>query len=188
MAIKAVSIASKLCQSVFKQLVDGQTLTKTDASPVTIADFGAQAVINKIIHQEFHDFMIGEEDASDLRENPSLCEKVLDLCQSFDKTFTKQSLLESIDLGKYEGGKGRFWTLDPIDGTKGFLRGDQYAICLALIVDGRVELAVQGCPNLLRDSNNPESERGSVFVAVRGQGAFEVYSQGLILEINFRRC
>ena len=25
---------------------------------------------------------------------------------------------------------GRTWVLDPIDGTKGFLRGDQYAICL----------------------------------------------------------
>ncbi|KAJ2982384.1 hypothetical protein NUW54_g10760 [Trametes sanguinea] len=41
-----------------------------------------------------------------------------------------------------------FWTLDPIDGTKGFLRGDQYAVCLALVVDARVELGVMGCPNL----------------------------------------
>ena len=40
------------------------------------------------------------------------------------------------------------WTLDPIDGTKGFLRGGQYAVCLALLVDARVELGVIGCPNL----------------------------------------
>ena len=26
---------------------------------------------------------------------------------------------------------GRTWVLDPIDGTKGFLRGDQYAVCIA---------------------------------------------------------
>jgi 3'(2'), 5'-bisphosphate nucleotidase len=38
--------------------------------------------------------------------------------------------------------------LDPIDGTKGFLRGGQYAIHLALIVDVRLELGVIGCPNL----------------------------------------
>lgn len=40
------------------------------------------------------------------------------------------------------------WTLDPIDGTKGFLRGGQYAVCLALLIDARVELGVIGCPNL----------------------------------------
>ena len=40
------------------------------------------------------------------------------------------------------------WTLDPIDGTKGFLRGRQYAVCLALLVDARVELGVIGSPNL----------------------------------------
>jgi hypothetical protein len=40
------------------------------------------------------------------------------------------------------------WTLDPIDGTKEFLRGRQYAVCLALLVDARVELGVIGSPNL----------------------------------------
>ncbi len=42
----------------------------------------------------------------------------------------------------------RFWTLDPIDGTKGFLRGEQYAIALALIVGGRVQVGALACPNL----------------------------------------
>ncbi|MEO6651839.1 MAG: inositol monophosphatase family protein [Ilumatobacteraceae bacterium] len=40
---------------------------------------------------------------------------------------------------------GRYWTLDPIDGTK-FVRGDQYATALALIDDGEVVLGVLGCP------------------------------------------
>ncbi len=78
-----------------------------------------------------------------------------------------------IDLGNYGGGaKGRFWTLDPIDGTKGFLRGEQYAVCLALVIDGKVQLAVQGCPNLPRNIFHP-SERGSLFIAIKGQGSFE---------------
>lgn len=63
------------------------------------------------------------------------------------------------------------WALDPIDGTKGFLRGDQYAVCLALIVDGVVEVGALGCPNLPIDPNNPESEKGIMLSAVRGQGA-----------------
>jgi len=47
------------------------------------------------------------------------------------------------------------WTLDPIDGTKGFLRREQYAIALAFIRDGRVELGVLGCPELV-DGNRAE--------------------------------
>jgi 3'(2'), 5'-bisphosphate nucleotidase len=67
------------------------------------------------------------------------------------------------------------WALDPIDGTKGFLRGEQYAVCLALIVGGNVQLGVMGCPNLPVDFNAPEGERGCLFVAEKGQGAFQVY-------------
>lgn len=67
-----------------------------------------------------------------------------------------------------------FWTLDPIDGTKGFLRGEQYAVCLALVVDARVELGVMGCPNLPVSPSSPNGPRGCIFVAVRGQGAFQL--------------
>ena len=83
-----------------------------------------------------------------------------------------------------------FWTLDPIDGTKGFLRGGQYAVCLALLVDARVELGVIGCPNLpthpppppslqnttaATDTQDSEAQdRGALFIAVRGQGAYQL--------------
>ena len=63
--------------------------------------------------------------------------------------------------------------MDPIDGTKGFLRGGQYAVCLALIVDGIVQLGVVGCPNLPVNHTKPDGERGALFIAVRGQGAFQ---------------
>lgn len=77
------------------------------------------------------------------------------------------------------------WTLDPIDGTKGFLRGGQYAVCLGLIVDGKVELGVMGCPNLPVDKAAAKPKEGDfdevkkrtdlgvIFVAKRGQGAFQ---------------
>lgn len=65
------------------------------------------------------------------------------------------------------------WALDPIDGTKGFLRGGQYAVCLALIVNGEVQLGVMGCPNLPVDASKPDGPRGSLFIAVKGQGAFQ---------------
>ena len=66
------------------------------------------------------------------------------------------------------------WTLDPIDGTKGFVRGEQYAVCLALIEDNDVKVSVIGCPNLPASLSDPGGERGCLFVAVSGQGAEQV--------------
>jgi 3'-phosphoadenosine 5'-phosphosulfate (PAPS) 3'-phosphatase len=34
---------------------------------------------------------------------------------------------------KSAAGANRWWTLDPIDGTQGFLRRGQYAVALALM-------------------------------------------------------
>ncbi|CAG8549674.1 11178_t:CDS:2 [Acaulospora morrowiae] len=177
-AIDAVLRASRVCQQVFRQLVDGETITKSDKSPVTAADFGAQAVVNTVLHNSFpNDAVIGEEDSKDLRGDTGkqLREKVLSLANSvLDMPLDDKKLLEAIDRGSHPGGaKGRMWALDPIDGTDGFIRGDQYAVCLALIIDGHVQLGVMGCPNLPVDSKVPEGERGCLFVTVKGQGAFQ---------------
>lgn len=66
------------------------------------------------------------------------------------------------------------WALDPIDGTKGFLRGGQYAVCLALLEDGEPVLGVMGTPNLPLDYKNSSSEKGVLFVTTKGAGAFQV--------------
>ena len=70
------------------------------------------------------------------------------------------------------------WTIDPIDGTKGFLRGEQYAVCLSLIVDSIVQVGVIGCPNLPVDPAHPEAGTGCIFSAVRGQGAQQLTLSG----------
>nr|VDD27382.1 unnamed protein product [Brassica oleracea] len=62
---------------------------------------------------------------------------------------SSDDVLKAIDSGKSEGGpNGRHWILDPIGGTRGFIRGEQYAIGLALLVEGKVVLAVMACPKL----------------------------------------
>ncbi|KAI8381033.1 3',5'-bisphosphate nucleotidase [Radiomyces spectabilis] len=179
-AIRAVLQASKVCQSVFNHLVANETLTKNDKSPVTVADFSAQAIVNTYLEKAFpQDPIVGEEDSKDLRGDSGkvLREKVHSLTNgvlSADEQLSEDAILKAIDRGNYVGGpSGRHWALDPIDGTKGFLRGGQYAVCLALIVDGVVQLGVMGCPNLPVDASQPEGERGSLFIAVRGQGAFQ---------------
>lgn len=85
--------------------------------------------------------------------------------------FTLQLINDSVGM----------WTIDPIDGTKGFLRGEQYAVCLALIVDAQVQLGVLGCPNLPIDWLKPDGEKGCLFVAVRGQGAQQVCSSYVLV-------
>ncbi|KAI9097182.1 3',5'-bisphosphate nucleotidase [Phlyctochytrium arcticum] len=175
-AVKAVLLASSLCQKVFQKLVSADTISKKDKSPVTVADYGAQALVNSLLHKSFPDDpIVGEEDSTELRENTETLQHVTELCNTVAETkMTSDKILEAIDLGTYKGGAhGRFWTLDPIDGTKGFLRGEQFAVCLALIVDGSVQLAVMGCPNLPVDLSQPAGERGCLFTATRGGGAYK---------------
>lgn len=175
--IKAVLKASRICISVFDRIASqGITVIKEDRSPVTIADYAAQAVINTVLHESFpSDIIVGEEDADELSQQPALLASVLSLVRSeLGPDFSSEQVIKAINLGNGSGGKGRFWTLDPIDGTKGFLRGDQFAVCLALIVDGQVEVSIMGCPNLPMDLQDSNSPRGSLFVGVRGQGAFQV--------------
>ncbi|KAJ1928159.1 3'(2'),5'-bisphosphate nucleotidase, partial [Linderina macrospora] len=177
-AIEAVERASTVCQAVFKHLVTGETLVKKDKSPVTVADFSAQAVVNSILERHFPaDPIVGEEDSKDLQGDAgrALREKVVELTNTATEApMSTDEILRAIDRGQYAGGSaGRHWTLDPIDGTKGFLRGEQFAVCLALIIDGQVRLGVVGCPNLPYDMSKPDGERGVLMVAVEGQGAFQ---------------
>ena len=76
-------------------------------------------------------------------------------------------VLSWVDRGRAHADGGRYWTLDPIDGTKGFLRGEQYAVALALIEGGEVVVGLLGCPNL----PDAAGGRGLLFTAVRGEGA-----------------
>jgi len=173
LAIDAVVAASRVCQEVQARLVAGATLQKGDKSPVTVADFAAQAIVSHLLAEAFPGVpLVGEEDASALREagNGELKDRVVASVQAVLPALSEDAVLEAIDRGTYAGGStGRHWTLDPIDGTKGFLRLDQYAVALALIEDGEVILGVLGCPNL--PVADGAAETGCVFAAVTGQGA-----------------
>lgn len=176
-AIEAVRKAALLCSAAQAGLVPEEKHDKSDKSPVTVADYGAQALVLDTLAKAFPDDpAVGEEDSSDLRspENAALFERVVEYVQKIDRSLDAPAILEAIDRGSHAGGKeGRFWTLDPIDGTKGFLRKEQYAVALALIVNGEVALGVLGCPNLPVDPHDEASEKGCLLYAVKGQGAFQ---------------
>jgi len=169
-ALNAVRKASHLCRKVQNSLVTVSAIEKKDRSPVTIADFGSQAVINLELLEFFpNDPIVAEEDAEVLLGNAELREQVLGLVNEQKNAITASRMTNAIDLGSLDTDFAkRFWTVDPIDGTKGFLRGEQYAVALALVEKGEVMLGVLGCPNFETDNG----EKGCLFYAVRGQGAF----------------
>lgn len=165
-AISAVEEAALICRKVQRHLVTEDTLIKKDRSPVTIADLASQAVICKTLKDAFPAMsIIAEEDAQSLRqlENKPVLDKIAEMLPGM----TQDEILESIDAGNGEQ-TDEFWTLDPIDGTKGFLRGDQYAVALALIKNGQPVLGVLGCPNLTPQEGG---EAGLVFYT-SGDGVF----------------
>ena len=172
-ALRAVQQAGFLCRRIQAE-VDPGVLEKRDRSPVTVADFGSQALICRSISEAFpEDRIVAEEDSRQLRspEAAQLANSVLSRLRRLLPEITREKLFRWIDRGRDSGGAGRFWCLDPIDGTKGFLRGDQYAVSLALIEDGQVVLGALACPNFPLDGSG-EGPRGQIFFAVRGEGAF----------------
>lgn len=172
-AVQAVRQACRLVKLIQAEMVT-PALTKEDRSPVTVADFASQALVGKLLEGAFPaDALVGEEDSTALRQpdESHTLEQVTHFVARLAPQAGPEQVCAWIDRGRAEPAR-RFWTLDPIDGTKGFLRGDQYAVALALIVDGQVQLGVLGCPNLVNGYQPDLSGPGSMGVAVRGACAW----------------
>ncbi|KAH6970706.1 hypothetical protein BKA56DRAFT_496596 [Ilyonectria sp. MPI-CAGE-AT-0026] len=187
LAVLRASILTKQVQSTVSEI------SKDDNSPVTIADFAAQAVLIGALRRAFpNDSFLGEENSSPLRADERLCNKVYELVLSatglpdpdsggveLPKPASVDEMLRWIDLGgRGNGGdKGRFWVMDPIDGTATFLRGQQYAVSLSLVNNGIEVVGVLGCPNIsaemtrVSENNVDINGFGIMLTAVRGQGS-----------------
>lgn len=181
-ALEAVLRAARVCEDVRKTFVASDTHTKDDRSPVTVADFGAQAVMIERIRNLFPaDEIVGEEDAEHLQtaDGAGMAAAVLRAVSPVLAGLDRGGLTDLLAAGSGTGGAGkRFWTLDPIDGTKGYIRGDQYAVALALIEDGQVVLGVLGCPGLPQDALRGEGPRGILLEAVRGEATVYCHPLG----------
>jgi 3'(2'), 5'-bisphosphate nucleotidase len=172
-AVIAVRDAATVCQSVQKNLVTAASLEKKDRSPVTVADFASQALVcSSLAGSSKIAELVGEEDAAELRESGAekICTQIVEHVRGVrGADVSVDQALDWIDIGGVEPDDStpQYWTLDPIDGTKGFLRGQQYAIALGLLEHGRVVLGVLGCPNL----PGPDGKMGCLLTATRGGGA-----------------
>jgi 3'(2'), 5'-bisphosphate nucleotidase len=188
LALEAVIRAAGLCRQVQSEMVRPLTSQKPDRSPVTVADYGSQAIVCRSLAAAFPDDPIVAEEKSAALRRPDEAKMLKFVTRYVRRVLpgaAPTDICDWIDHGQ-AAPAARFWALDPVDGTKGFLRGDQYAVALALIVDGQVQVGALACPNLTPDSSPEKGEEngslpcsygggqgggGVVFVAVRGQGA-----------------
>lgn len=209
-AVRAVQMACSLCQKVQDDLIsktNNQIQSKDDNSPVTVADWSVQAIVSWVLSESFGSknvSIVAEEDVQSLSEsdsagllaavvktvNDSISEAPRFGLEASKTPLSSSNVLKAISRCNSTGGPtGRFWALDPVDGTLGFVRGDQYAVALALIEDGEVVLGVLGCPNYpmrkewlsyhhryhriiskLTPSTSESWDKGCVLYARRGSG------------------
>ncbi|KAK4120409.1 carbohydrate phosphatase [Parathielavia appendiculata] len=193
-AIAAAQTAARISREVLSTAQADATagtfdLVKDDLSFVTVADFAIQALLTRTLQAAFpDDGFIGEESADELRQNPKLLARVLAvLAQCASETLFHDAndlcnVIDSCTTLIPGASPGRTWVFDPIDGTKTFIRREQYAINIALLDEGgRQVLSVVACPLLavnhdittpLTDTSIDPTGRGSLLYAVRGHGAY----------------
>jgi len=159
----AVAAAMLATRSVHDLPGEIRGLLKDDRSPVTVADFAAQAVVVMSLRESAGGSirLVGEEHPDALRgeEGRPLLEAVVAAVRTARPEADADIVLDAVAAGTAEPGPEGFWTLDPVDGTKGFLRRQQYAIALGWIEDGVPQAGAVGCPHL------PEGLAGDVSVA-----------------------
>ncbi|HYD02088.1 MAG TPA: inositol monophosphatase family protein [Phycisphaerales bacterium] len=169
----ALASAGSLTRAAQHALVEGHIATKHDGSIVTIADYAAQALTNRLMSRAGVHIpaVVGEESAAVLGADPGLLDDVVSLLRANGWPDARPgAVLEAIDLGAAPGGANPpvYYTIDPIDGTKGFAAGRQFAVCLARIDHGRCTLAALACPNLSASSSDPidtPATTGTLFAA-----------------------
>jgi 3'(2'), 5'-bisphosphate nucleotidase len=179
-ACAVVEEACTLTRRVQREVVaNADALTKGDRTPVTLADLTVQAVIGHRIADRFPgDAFLAEEDSGSLGASSTMSAKVRELARSAIDALDEAAITEALDRGGHPGGAaGRHWVLDPVDGTKGFLRGQQYAIALALVDSGEVVVGALGCPNL-PDPGVRGNGDGWIFHATRGGGSWALPTSG----------
>ncbi|MFX0071730.1 MAG: inositol monophosphatase family protein [Candidatus Hermodarchaeota archaeon] len=140
-------------------------LKKIDRSPVSVADFASQIFIINGIKENFpNDQIFAEESEDNLIDNTS---------ESQIKECFKELGIEGIsDFKKelnYRGVKSdRQWTIDPIDGTAGYIEGLTYAIGITHMVNSDPRLCAISVPDY--------NKKGlAIFIAEKDNGAQASY-------------
>lgn len=146
-ARRAARTAADVCERALLRPAP-EAMSKGTLGPVTLADYGSQAVILREVAATFPDHrIVAEEGAEHLAAHTDRAgaELLVDIVgASLGSPVEFDEVLAWIDHG---GGDAHVtWAVDPIDGTKGFLRGDQFAVAIGILVDDVPVAGVLACP------------------------------------------
>lgn len=129
---------------------DFEVEKKEDTSPVTIADYTVQVVVSHFLRNRTPSCpIIAEESLKDLDEfrKQNLIKGIQDWSRKLLPDLSEEDITELLRMSK-QSAPVAYWALDPIDGTRGFIRGDQFAIALSYIEKGEPVFSIMACPNL----------------------------------------
>lgn len=142
-AIKGVALCREVQQN---DLVSSE---KSANDPVTIADYGTQAIICRALMQHFPaDAVISEEAGQQFMDlvAPENRARIVQLvARILGEPVDEAALVGWLDHGKGRS-SARTWLIDPVDGTKGFLNNRHYVIAVATLEGGEATNAVVAAP------------------------------------------
>ncbi len=174
---KELNLANKVVKEAFKipewfKERGFEFFKKQDSTPVTLADLATQIFIISELKREFpDDSIIAEEEGSLIDKNS---EKIIRKC--FEDLGIKVQNIK--DLVNYRGRPSeRQWSVDPIDGTQGFVEGLSYAVGIGFMRKSDPKSCAIAVPNY--DENGL-----AIFTAEKGQGAKASYGEKIFKPIH----
>ncbi|MFX0017353.1 MAG: inositol monophosphatase family protein [Promethearchaeota archaeon] len=151
-----------------------KSFQKEDQSPVTLADYASQLFIVKKLREKFpNDQIIAEESFSSYIDNN--VQKIIKRCYRS----LELDLIEDFErILNYRGPYSpRQWTVDPIDGTKGFQKNLSYAVGIGFMINSELIAAAIGVPNY--------NEKGrALFIAEKNQGTRASYGEEDFISVS----
>jgi 3'(2'), 5'-bisphosphate nucleotidase len=145
--LDAVRLAADLTRRVQQLHIAGSE--KTGHEPVTIADYGSQAILCHAISRAYPDDAVLAEERADQfvmlvsEENRvHITQLVSDV---LGERISETDLVTWLEHGRGKEA-GRTWVIDPIDGTKGFIAMRRYAIAIGVLEGGLPIAGVIGSP------------------------------------------
>ena len=159
--------ATLLAVAARRELPAHAIVQKPDGSLVTAVDVALQVLILNELEQRFGARpVIAEQDADSIGGKEDAQAHCRALLRQWRPGFGDREIARALACGGFEGstrGLDAVWVLDPIDGTQGYVDGDHWCPCLALLSRGEPVFAVNGHPSVLG---------GVLLVAERGSGCW----------------
>ena len=146
----AVRDAVRLCRRVQEQYLIANTKTSGDQKePVTIADYGSQAIICRALQLHHPDDGVVSEESGEqflqLVAAEQRAQVYALLAEVTGSPVSEAEVVNWLDHGKGKSTR-RTWVIDPIDGTKGFIALRHYAVACGALVDGQVAEGIVAAP------------------------------------------